>query len=108
MSSSDPQKGTSLPRYLEMKDAVAQAAKQCGRDPESILLMAVSKGRSLDEISAAYKDGCRDYGESRVQEALEKIANAPQDINWHLIGPLQRNKVNKAIGKFSLIHSVDS
>lgn len=108
MSFLDPQKEADLPRYREMKDAVAKAALECGRSPENILLLAVSKGCSLEEILAAYKDGCRDFGESRVQEALEKIENAPKDINWHLIGSLQTNKVKKAIGKFKLIHSVDS
>jgi len=50
----------------------------------------------------------RDFGENRVQEALEKIPQLPMDIAWHLIGQLQTNKINKTLGKFVLIHSVDS
>lgn len=108
MSSSDLPKGNKLPKYLEIKEAVAQAARQNGRDPQEIILLAVSKGCSLEEILSTHKEGCRDFGESRVQEALLKIPAAPQGIRWHLIGSLQKNKVNKAIGKFALIHSVDS
>ena len=55
-----------------------------------------------------YESGCRNFAESRVDAALEKIQQLPTDINWHLIGTLQKNKVRKIIGKFKLIHSVDS
>ncbi len=71
-------------------------------------LIAVSKGRSCDEILEAYAAGQRDFGENRVQEALAKMEELPRDIRWHFIGKLQKNKVNKVIGRFALIHSVDS
>ncbi len=74
----------------------------------NVLLVAVSKGRSLEEIQEAYEGGCRDFGENRIQEALEKIETAPDDIRWHFIGKLQKNKVKKAIGHFALIHSIDT
>lgn len=76
--------------------------------PQSIQVVAVSKGQSIDSIMKVYQEGCRDFGESRVQEALEKMKTAPDDIAWHFIGSLQKNKVSKVIGKFKLIHSVDS
>jgi len=75
---------------------------------ENVRLVVVSKGRSVDEIRQAYWAGCRDFGENRVQEALEKMEEAPADIRWHFIGKLQKNKVNKVVGRFALIHSVDS
>ena len=61
-----------------------------------------------EQVQPAYASGCRDFGESRLQDALPKISSAPPDIHWHLIGTLQKNKVRKAIGAFALIHSVDS
>lgn len=75
---------------------------------QDITVIAVSKQRSIEEIKIAYDLGCRDFGENRIPEALEKMAVLPQDINWHFIGALQKNKVNKAIGHFTLIHSVDT
>lgn len=73
-----------------------------------VTLVTVSKKRPLDSILEAYHQGCRDFGENRVDEALDKIDKAPNDIRWHFIGTLQTKKVPKVIGKFSLIHSVDS
>jgi PLP dependent protein len=70
-------------------------------------VLAVSKRQTLEKILKAYDEGCRDFGESKVQEALEKIPQLPQDIHWHFIGRLQKNKINKVLGNFSLIHSVD-
>lgn len=79
-----------------------------GKDPASILLVAVTKGHPWSESSFLYEEGQRDFGENRVVVALEKTLDAPSDCRWHLIGTLQSNKVRKAIGKFHLIHSVDS
>jgi hypothetical protein len=87
-------------------DAAARAA---GRDPSSVRLIAVSKTFSLDHIRAAAAAGQRDFGENRVQEALQKIeASTEQQIRWHLIGHLQSNKARRAAGAFACIHSVDS
>ena len=72
------------------------------------LLVAVTKGRSVEEIMELYEQGIRDFGENRVQEALAKMEQLPKDIRWHFIGKLQKNKVSKVIGKFYLIHSVDT
>lgn len=87
---------------------IEREAKRVGRDPAEILLIGVSKGCSLEAIEEAYTAGLRDFGENRVQEAIEKRLKTPSSIRWHFIGKLQRNKVNKIIGLFSLIHSVDS
>lgn len=84
------------------------AAKACGRNPKEITLICVSKGQSIEDIQKIYRAGSRDFGENRLNEALEKQLSTPSDIHWHLIGTLQSNKVNKVVGNFSLIHSVDS
>lgn len=72
------------------------------------LLLAVSKTHGIDKIKKAYDYGIRDFGENKVQELLGKKKQLEDDINWHLIGHLQSNKVNKIVGKVKLIHSVDS
>lgn len=94
--------------YKRIWDDIYETAQACGRDPQEITLVAVSKGYSWANAENAYTSGCRDFGENRLQEALPKIAAAPTDIRWHLIGTLQKNKVAKAIKNFSLIHSVDT
>lgn len=76
--------------------------------PEGVELVAVSKFQPVDAIKAAYDAGQRIFGESRVQELLEKIPLLPADISWHFIGHLQSNKVKALIGKPALIQSVDS
>lgn len=95
-------------RYLEILQQVQDFARKNKRDPKSITLVAVTKGRTVDEILSLYQLGCRNFGESRVDEALEKMEKLPKDIQWHLIGTLQKNKVRKVMGKFALIHSVDT
>ena len=71
-------------------------------------LIAVSTTRSIDEIMRVYNMGIRDFGENKVQELVSKINLLPSDINWHMIGHLQSNKVKDIIGKVRLIHSVDT
>ena len=71
-------------------------------------LIAVSKTKPASMIEEAYGAGVRDFGENKVQELCEKYKELPQDIKWHMIGHLQRNKVKQIIGKTVLIHSVDS
>jgi len=73
-----------------------------------VQLLAVSKTRTVEEIMALYDQGQRDFGENRVQEYLEKKEQLPSDIQWHIIGHLQTNKVKHLIPGISLIHSVDS
>ncbi len=94
--------------YLKVQQTVANIARRCGRNPKEITIVAVSKTHPWEYISSAYRVGCIDFGESRVQEALPKMAEAPEDVRWHMIGNLQRNKVSKVVGKFNLIHSVEN
>jgi hypothetical protein len=93
----------------EVRDRVGAAASRAGRDPGEITLVAVSKTFAADAVRAAYAAGQRDFGENKVQEALQKISETT-DISprWHLIGHLQSNKARKAAGPFAWIHSVDS
>ena len=76
--------------------------------PQSVKLVAVSKTRSVEEILVAYNSGHKCFGENRVQELLQKKALLPQDIEWHLIGHLQSNKVRLVVPFISMIQSVDS
>lgn len=76
--------------------------------PEHVELVAVSKFHPAEMILEAYNAGQRNFGESRVQEFLQKEKMLPQDIRWHFIGHLQTNKVKQVIGKTYLIESVDS
>lgn len=76
--------------------------------PEGVTLVAVSKFHPVEAVREAYDAGQRCFGESRVQELLEKIPLLPSDIHWHFIGHLQTNKVKSIIGKTALIESVDT
>ena len=73
-----------------------------------ITLVAVSKTKPIEEIKKIYKEGIINFGENRVIELVQKFNLLPKDINWHMIGHLQTNKVKKIIPFISLIHSVDS
>jgi len=76
--------------------------------PDQVTLVAVSKTKSNEEILEAYKSGQRVFGENKIQEMVQKCETLPKDIEWHMIGHVQRNKV-KYVAKFvSLIHGVDS
>jgi len=92
-----------------VRERLVTAASAADRDPGSVRLLAVSKTFSADDVRAAYAAGQRDFGENRVQEALQKIeATAELPIRWHLIGHLQSNKARKAGPAFAAIHSIDS
>ena len=88
---------------------IAAAAAAAGRTATDVSLLAVSKMFGPDHVRAAYAAGQRDFGENKVQEALQKQeATADLAIRWHLIGHLQSNKAKKAAPAFAAIHSVDS
>lgn len=92
-----------------IRDRIAAAAAAAGRPPQDVRLLAVSKTFSADHVRAAYAAGQRDFGENKVQEALQKIADTTElEIRWHLIGHLQSNKVKKAAPAFAAIHAIDS
>ena len=76
--------------------------------PDSVSLVAVSKTKSAEEILQAYSSGQRVFGENRIQEMVEKQAILPKDIQWHMIGHVQRNKVKYMAPFVDLIHGVDS
>ena len=97
-------------RRQKILDEIASAAHVAKRDAADVQLVAVSKTRSEDEIEALIDAGQRDFGESRVQEALGKwpsILNRHADIRLHCIGRLQSNKAAEAVRLFDVIHSVD-
>jgi len=94
----------------EIRDRIDRAAEKAGRDAASVHLIAVSKVQPLDRIEAVLDQGHRLYGENRVQEAAGKwpaFRERYPDVELHLIGPLQTNKVRQALGLFDAIHSVD-
>lgn len=89
--------------------AIAEEIKMLNAEiPTGVKLVAVSKFHPVEALREAYNAGQRLFGESRVQELLEKIPQLPSDIKWHFIGHLQTNKVRQIIGKTALIESVDS
>jgi pyridoxal phosphate enzyme (YggS family) len=95
-------------RLAEVRERIARAASRAGRDPASVRLVAVSKTFDVEHIRAAADAGQVDFGENKVQEALQKMAGtADLLIRWHLVGHLQSNKARKAGARFDAIHSVD-
>lgn len=96
-------------RLALVRERMAEAALRAGRRAEDVRLVAVSKTFPIDLIREAYAAGQRDFGENKVQEALQKIeAGSDMQIGWHLIGHLQSNKARKAAGRVDWIHAVDS
>lgn len=97
-------------RLTDIRARIAKAALVARRSPDEIKLIAVTKGRDLAEIEPLIAAGQRDFGESRVQEALAKwpavLARHP-DIRLHAIGRLQSNKAQEAVRLFDVIHSLD-
>ena len=89
-----------------VRERIERAAKSSGRAASEIDLVAVTKTHPIATITAAFGLGARIFGENYVQEALAKVAGLPQ-AEWHMIGSLQSNKAKQAVGKFSLIHTVD-
>ena len=87
---------------------IDDVCKKSGRDRSEVTLIAVSKTKPIEMIEEAYNTGCRDFGENKVQELVDKYEQLPKDIRWHMIGHLQRNKVKYIVDKVFLIHSVDS
>lgn len=115
-------------RYEGVKRRIAEAARRAGRTDDQIILVAVTKHASIDEIRQLIEFGHQDFGENRVQNLIQRGAQIaeflnrhremstgrgdepalPESVRWHMIGHLQRNKVRKVIDCVRLIHSVDS
>jgi pyridoxal phosphate enzyme (YggS family) len=92
-----------------VRERIASACRRCGRRPEDVKLLAISKTSPPECIRAAYEAGLRDFGENRVQEAQAKRpALSDLSIKWHLVGHLQTNKARAARELFQWVHSVDS
>jgi hypothetical protein len=93
-------------RLAEVQARITAAAERAGRSPTEVTLVAVGKTHPAEAISAAIAAGVTDVGENRVQEAAAKRDRVPP-ARWHLIGPLQRNKVATALGVFDAVHTCD-
>lgn len=94
--------------YDYVQERITKACESVGRDRAAATLIAVSKTKPIPMLSEIYNHGCRDFGENKVQELVEKYESLPKDIRWHMIGHLQRNKVKYIVDKVYMIHSVDS
>ncbi len=86
---------------------IEAAVARADRSPNDVTLVIVSKGQSVDSISALYDRGERDFGENRAQELAAKVGQLPRDIRWHFIGPLQSNKARIVRPIVTLLHSLD-
>ncbi|HRQ76021.1 MAG TPA: YggS family pyridoxal phosphate-dependent enzyme [Phycisphaerales bacterium] len=121
-----PDEMTLKQRYDSVRERIAAAARRSGRRPEDVVLVAVTKFASMDQIRELIKLGHIDFGENRVQHLVQRAAQVdeylhrhrqmpgsgepdlPERVRWHMIGHLQRNKVRKVMSLVRLVHSVDS
>jgi pyridoxal phosphate enzyme (YggS family) len=95
-------------RYLQITRRIEEACQRSGRRPEEVVLVGVSKTQPAAALAEAWRAGLRVFGENRVQEAVAKSRELTDyDIEWHLIGPLQSNKVKPALDLFRTVHSID-
>lgn len=92
----------------QVRNNIIKACEAVGRNPEEVTLVAVSKTKPVEFLQEAYDADARVFGENKVQEILDKYDQLPSDIQWHMIGHLQRNKVKYIVDKVAMIHSVDS
>ena len=92
----------------EVEEKIQSACRRAGRNRSEVTLVAVSKTKPAATLQEAYDLGVRVFGENKVQEIREKYQVLPKDIEWHMIGHLQTNKVKYIVDKVRLIHSVDS
>ncbi len=93
--------------YFRVLEDIRNTAENCGRNPDDITLIAVSKTKSVEYVKEAIKAGAIDFGENKPQELAAKYDEI-SNVRWHQIGHLQKNKVRHIVGKTSLIHSIDS
>ena len=92
----------------EVRQKIVQACERAGRNPSEVKLIAVSKTKPVSMIEEAIACGQTVFGENKVQELCDKIPQLPANLEWHLIGHLQLNKVKYIVDKVALIHSVDT
>ncbi len=92
-----------------LRERIARAAERSGRTTDKVAMVAVTKYVQLPEVRALVQAGCHELGESRPQELWHKAEEVQDpDIQWHLVGHLQRNKIRRTLSLVSLIHSIDS
>ena len=94
--------------YRSVEERITAACARCGRPRDTVALIAVSKTKPVSMIREIYDLGQRDFGENRPQELRDKYAELPDDIRWHMIGHLQKNKIKYVVGRAVMIHSIDS
>ncbi len=94
--------------YLNVKKEIDSLCEDNNIASDKVTLIAVSKTKPISDIEKVYAAGCRDFGENKAQEMMQKYEELPKDIRWHFIGTLQKNKVKYVVGRAFLIHSVDS
>lgn len=92
----------------DVEAKIVKACENSGRQRDDVTLIAVSKTKPVETLKDAYDLGVRVFGENKVQELTDKYEALPKDIQWHMIGHLQRNKVKYIVDKVAMIHSVDS
>jgi pyridoxal phosphate enzyme (YggS family) len=93
--------------FQTISGRIADACRRAGRNPEDITILGASKNQPVERLQWAWEAGLRVFGENRVQEALSKMPQLPEAIEWHLLGPLQSNKVKKVVPVFAAVHSID-
>ena len=93
---------------LAVRERIVRACEAAGRDPSGVTLVAVSKTYPAEDVRALYDLRQRDFGESRLQEALPKLDGLPDDIRWHFIGRLQSNKARRVAERFDVLHTLES
>ena len=109
MAKPDPAQAQLESRLAQVRDRITAAAVRCGRAPEEVRLIAISKTHPAAMVKQLIEFGAVDIGENRVQEAEQKIAEIGRDkAQWHLVGHLQANKARRAVALFDVIHSLDS
>ena len=109
MATVDPAQEQLAARLAGVRARIGAAAQKCGRSPEAVTLIAISKTHPASAIKQLLELGTADVGENRVQEASEKVAEIGLGkARWHLVGHLQANKARRAVGIFNVIHSLDS
>ena len=99
---------TIVDKAKEVQEKIIAACKRSGRDPQDVQLLPVSKNHPAADIAELYKAGWNNFGENYVQELAKKHDELPADINWYMIGHLQRNKVKYIADYVTMIQSVDS
>ncbi len=97
-------------RYQRVLGQIATAAARCGREPQSVFLVVVTKSQPLTIVQAAVAAGARLLGENYAEEAVEKISalKAESEVEWHMIGHVQSRKSELVAGRFDMLHSLDS